>query len=35
LGIGVGYAAVASGGDIEGSATGFAASGKFGYGLSD
>ena len=35
LGIGVGYAAVASGGAIEGSATGFAASGKLGYGLSD
>ena len=35
LGIGVGYAAVASGGAIEGSATGFAVSGKLGYGLSD
>ena len=35
LGIGVGYAAIASGGDIEGSATGFATSGKLGYGLSD
>lgn len=35
LGVGVGYAAVASGGGIEGSATGFAASGKLGYGLSD
>ena len=35
LGIGVGYAAIASGGDIEGSATGFATSGKLGYGVSD
>ena len=35
LGIGVGYAAIASGGDIEGSATGFATSGKLGYGMSD
>lgn len=35
LGIGVGYAAVASGGAIEGSATGVALSGKLGYGMSD
>ena len=35
LGIGVGYAAIASGGEIEGSAAGFATSGKLGYGLSD
>lgn len=35
LGIGLGYAAIASGGDIEGSATGVAVSGKLGYGLSD
>lgn len=35
LGVGVGYAAIASGGDYEGSAAGFTASGKFGYGLSD
>ena len=35
LGVGVGYAAIASGGDIEGSATGFAVTGKLGYGLSD
>ncbi|MCG9132481.1 hypothetical protein J5I95_12430 [Candidatus Poribacteria bacterium] len=35
LGIGVGYAAVASGGDYEGSAVGFITSGKIGYGLSD
>ena len=35
LGIGVGYAAIASGGEIEGSAAGFATSGKLGYGMSD
>lgn len=35
LGIGVGYAAIASGGDYEGSAVGFVTSGKIGYGLSD
>ena len=35
LGIGVGYAAIAGGGDIEGSAAGFATSGKLGYGMSD
>lgn len=35
LGAGVGYAAIASGGAIEGSAAGFAVSGKLGYGLSD
>ena len=35
LGIGVGYAAVASGGDYEGSAAGFVTSGKIGYGMSD
>ena len=34
LGIGAGYAAVASGGN-GGSATGFAATGKIGYGMSD
>ena len=35
LGTGLGYAAIASGGEIEGSATGFALSGKVGYGVSD
>ena len=35
LGAGLGFAAVASGGAIEGSATGFAVSGKLGYGWSD
>lgn len=35
LGIGIGYAAIASGGDIEGFAAGFVSSGKLGYGLSD
>ena len=35
LGVGVGFAALASGGDYEGAASGFVASGKIGYGLSD
>ena len=35
LGIGVGFAAVASGGDYEGTGSGFVASGKIGYGMSD
>ena len=35
LGIGVGYAAVASGGDHAGSAVGFVTSGKIGYGMSE
>lgn len=35
LGVGVGFAALASGGDYEGAASGFVASGKIGYGMSD
>ena len=35
LGIGAGYAAVATGGDYGGSAAGFVTSGKIGYGMSD
>lgn len=35
LGVGVGFAALASGGEYEGGASGFVASGKLGYGMSD
>ncbi|MCY4569083.1 MAG: hypothetical protein OXD49_12325 [Candidatus Poribacteria bacterium] len=35
LGVGVGFAALSSGGDYEGAASGFVASGKIGYGMSD
>lgn len=35
LGVGVGFAAFASGGDYEGAASGLVTSGKIGYGMSD
>ena len=35
LGVGVGLAALASGGNYEGAASGFVVSGKIGYGMSD